>query len=136
MKKFIFSLLFLACALCIKSQVLYTHSNCTDPYCLGLLATVGVNFNGQQTKIITVPTPPEGVKEVVGACNPQFMGCSGSTFKVLLTFDESVIGDPDACFAVITNAEGYGTSPEHDIPHGNDHILRELIYHVEIVVMK
>lgn len=127
MKKTFIALLFLIGILGIKAQVPYTHSNCQDPYCLGLLATRGVFFHGKQHAIITLPVPPEGVKEVIGACNPELLGSDGGTFRVQLTFDESVVGDPDACFAVITNEMGYGTSPERPYQ-------RELIYHVEIVV--
>lgn len=74
-----------------------------------------------------MPVPKEGVSGVLGACNPEFLGSDGGTFRVQLTFDESVVGDPDACFAVITNEMGFGTSPDHENK-------RPLIYHVEIVI--
>ena len=123
MKKLLFLIMFFMLTMSLKAQVLYNHYYCSDPYCIGLLATVGVNFEGNSEKEIILPVPPEGVKTVSGACNPVITNFLGSTFSVRLTFDESVVGDPDASFAVITNKTGYGTSPHHDYQ-------RELIYHV------
>lgn len=100
------------------------HSNCHDPHCLGLLALVGVDFTNSNIVKITLPTPPEGVKYVYGACNARLVNANSSQFIVELTFDESTLGARDVSFDVVTNAYGSGTTVE----------IHELIYHVELEV--
>lgn len=100
------------------------HNNCHDPHCLGLLALVGVDFTNSNKVQITLPTPPEGVKAVYGACNAYLVSSNGNQFVVELTFDESTLRARDVSFDVVTNAYGYGTSV----------VMRELIYHVELEV--
>lgn len=106
------------------SNISADHNNCHDPHCLGLLALVGVDFTNSNTVQITLPTPPEGVKTVYGACNAYLVSANGNQFVVQLTFDESTLGAKDVSFDVVTNQYGYGTSM----------VMRELIYHVELEV--
>lgn len=125
MKKNLFILLAILLSISTNSILANPdHSNCHDPHCLGLLAVVGVDFTHSNTVRITLPTPPEGVKSVYGACNARLENANGNEFIVELTFDELTLGARDVSFDVVTNAYGSGTSVE----------IHELIYYVELEV--
>lgn len=121
MKKVLFIFLFLSSVFLINAD----HSKCRDPHCLGLLATVSVDFSqGGYYRTVTIPVPPEGIKNVYGAMNPRVVNNLGSTVDIELTYDESCVGHGDVSFDVVTNKRGTGTSV----------LERDLFYHVEIKV--
>lgn len=122
MRKVLFLLLFLNSF----ALVIADHSKCHDPHCLGLLTTVTAYFTpGSCYTTVTIPVPPEGIKDVYGALNPHMTHYLGGTVDIVLTFDESCVGKDDVSFDVVTNERGNGTSI----------VERELFYHVEVRVM-